>query len=141
MDENNNNINKDNVNDEANQQNQDSRQSQNSQQPPFNNYNQNPGFQHPGYQRKVPPANGLAVTSLVLGIIAIISTCVQLLSIPCGVISIILAGIAKGKGNRTGIATAGLVLGIIAVVISIIYTILLAIGISLINLNDITRTS
>lgn len=50
------------------------------------------------------PSNGLAIASLVLGILG------------GGVIAIILAVIAKKNGNTSGLATAGLVLGIITTV-------------------------
>ncbi|MCL2840238.1 MAG: DUF4190 domain-containing protein [Defluviitaleaceae bacterium] len=50
------------------------------------------------------PSHGLAIASLVLGILG------------GSVVAIILAVIAKKNGNTSGIATAGLVLGIIGTV-------------------------
>ena len=56
-----------------------------------------------------------AIWSLVTGILSVV--CCQICCIP----AIILAVVAKNKGNKSGLATAGLVLGIIFWVIGIIF--------------------
>ncbi len=61
-----------------------------------------------------------AIWSLVTGILSVV--CCQICCIP----AIILAVVAKNKGNKSGLATAGLVLGIIGAclwVFGIIYNI------------------
>lgn len=61
-------------------------------------------------QAEVQPAKGLAVASLVLGIISLI-----VFAVIAGPLGIIFGGLAKSKGNRSGMATAGIVCGIIGV--------------------------
>ncbi len=58
------------------------------------------------------PGKGLAITSLVLGIIAFI--CAPIIT---GILGIVFGGVAKSKGYRGGMATAGIVCGIIALVL------------------------
>jgi hypothetical protein len=58
---------------------------------------------------------GLAVSSLVLGIVATVICAVPLLSWPCGIVAIVHGVKAKKFRNRRGLAVAGFVLGIIAV--------------------------
>lgn len=60
---------------------------------------------------------GMSVASLVLGIVGLI-----IFAVPCGVLAIIFAVLAKKKG-KNGMATAGLVLGIIDAAFGILYII------------------
>ena len=74
--------------------------------------------QQPQYQPPVAPeqkpSNGLAIASLVLGILSIIMVFVYAwVGIICAIVGIVLAVVAK-KQNPSGLATAGLVLSIIA---------------------------
>ncbi|MDR1564946.1 MAG: DUF4190 domain-containing protein [Oscillospiraceae bacterium] len=87
-----------------------------------NNYQQPPV---PQYNAPIPPQddkNGLAVGSLVLGIISIV--CVGWL---WGVVGLILGLQAKKKkpGVKEGLATVGIVLSIIGIVAGIIASIFL----------------
>lgn len=80
--------------------------------------------QQPQYQPPVAPeqkpSNGLAIASLVLGILSIIMVFVYAwVGIICAIVGIVLAVVAK-KQNPSGLATAGLVLSIIALAICII---------------------
>lgn len=80
--------------------------------------------QSPQYQPPVAPeqkpSNGLAIASLVLGILSIIMVFVYAwVGIICAIVGIVLAVVAK-KQNPSGLATAGLVLSIIALAICII---------------------
>ena len=80
-------------------------------------------------------SSGLAVASLVLGIISLVLFCVWYVSIPCAIIAIVMGAIAKGKAARgeaggKGMATAGLVCGIIAIIIDVIVVILVLVGVS-----------
>ena len=61
---------------------------------------------------------GRAIASMVLGIVALVlSCCFYYISIPCAVISIILAGVALGKHtDGKGMAIAGLVCSIISII-------------------------
>lgn len=73
------------------------------------------------------PTSGMAVTGLVLGIIAFISSVVpllNLLSFPFVLLAIIFGGIGlyqtiKGTKGGKGMAIAGLVLGVLALVVTI----------------------
>ena len=76
---------------------------------PYQPYNYQPGV--PPVQKVVPPANGLAIASLVLGIVSLVfCLCFGgFLGLP----GIICAVIAMAKGNRSGMAIAGLILSIV----------------------------
>ena len=62
----------------------------------------------------VQPQHGMAVASLVLGIIGIVCCT------PLSILSLVFAIVAKKSGNTEGITTAGLVLGIIGICLIII---------------------
>jgi len=61
---------------------------------------------------------GLSITSMVLGIVALVLFNSVLISIPCAILAIIF-GVIGNKKNKNGYAKAGLILGIIATIISI----------------------
>ena len=70
---------------------------------------------------------GLAVASMVLGIISVVFLWFMPLAIPCGALAIIFAAVVLAKKPaKKGMAISGLVLGIIAVVLSIILVALAA---------------
>lgn len=88
--------------------------------------NQTPNNMPPnGYMQQQPPnkpVSGCAITSMILGIIAILSSCCfYYISIPCAIIGVILAavGIKSRKGGK-GMAIAGLVMSIVSLVPAII---------------------
>ena len=60
---------------------------------------------------------GFCITSMVLGIIALIFFCIWYISIPCGILAIIF-GILGLKGINKGMAIAGLITGGIGLVVS-----------------------
>lgn len=78
------------------------------------------------------PTSGLAIASMVLGIIALVLSCFGTVGIICGLLAVILGGcaLATKKGGK-GMAIAGLVCGIIALVPSII---VVSIGSSLLSM-------
>ena len=61
---------------------------------------------------------GMAIASMVLGIVALVlSCCFYYISIPCAIISIILAAVALSKHtDGKGMAIAGLVCSIISII-------------------------
>ncbi len=65
---------------------------------------------------------GMAIASMVLGIVAlVVSCCLYYISIPCAVIGIILAAVSISTGrDGKGMAIAGLVCSIISLVPSVI---------------------
>ena len=85
-------------------------------------------------------ADGLAVTSLILGIVSILASLtgcfcgpLGLLSILIGIVGILLAVFSK---RRCGVRTAGLVLSIIGVVLGIVFAVLWFVGIALLGAAD-----
>lgn len=70
------------------------------------------------------PTSGLAVASLVLGIVGIVFFCLCFVSIPCNVLAIVFGAVAmnqtkKGEASGHGMALAGLILGIIGLLLSV----------------------
>ncbi|TGB08052.1 DUF4190 domain-containing protein [Streptomyces sp. MZ04] len=91
-----------------------------------------PGY--PGYQGGPPgygwpampmaPANGMGVTSLVLGIIAAVGFCLWPLAIVLGILAIIFGAIGRGRARRgqatnPGQALAGIICGITGIVLGV----------------------
>lgn len=88
-------------------------------------------------KRKDNTAHDLALASMILGIVSIVSSLIcccsivaWVVSIICAIVGIVLGVIAKdSKGKREGMAIAGIISSIVAIVISVILLILLAIGV------------
>lgn len=89
-----------------------------------------PGAPMPGQPGGMPPGaglpKGLAIASMVCGIVALVLFCIWFISIPTAIVAIILGVVAKGKvksGQAAGggMATAGLVCGTIGLVLAGIY--------------------
>ena len=77
-------------------------------------------------------AGAMAVVSLILGILSIISCCVGI-GVIFGIVAIILGGISLSKGRGKGVSIGGLVTGIVGTIFSIImiiYFIFIGIGVS-----------
>lgn len=102
-----------------------------------NNFFEGSGNQQPadqiympgGYQPQTPPppvppkTNGLAIGSLVLGILSIVCCCCCVgVNIIMGIIAIILAVVSRNSsgGKLSGMAIAGIVLGILGIIGGII---------------------
>jgi hypothetical protein len=90
----------------------------------------NPPGAYPGSQ---PPRSsssaGLAIASMVVGILSIPCFCAWYIAIPLGVIGIILGIIAKGQADRgeaggRGMAVAGIACGSIGVLLALIMAII-----------------
>ena len=79
---------------------------------------------------------GFNITSMVLGIISVVSFCWWFVSLPCGIIAIIFGIAGRDRGGR-GMGVAGLILGIIGVVLCILVILgiasLIGIGTSAVN--------
>lgn len=78
------------------------------------------------------PSNGMGLTALILGIIAIPLVCCAYLGIPLGIVAVVLGWLGKGKAERgeatnRGQALAGLICGAIAVILGILLLLLLVI--------------
>ncbi|MFG3509869.1 DUF4190 domain-containing protein [Streptomyces sp. NPDC047821] len=83
-----------------------------------------PGYSAYGQPGWAPaPANGMGITALVLGIIAVVLFCFWGLGIILGVLALIFGVIGRkkaqrGEANNHGMALAGIILGAVGIVIS-----------------------
>ncbi|MBO5042254.1 MAG: hypothetical protein J6D87_04750 [Clostridia bacterium] len=105
-------------------------QQPNYQQPNYQQGNyQQPNYQQPYYQPPVqkyrPPYYGQSLASMICGICSI-----PLMSLPAGIVAIVLAYIAKNHGNNSTMTKAGLITGIIGSAISAVYLVAAFAGIS-----------
>ena len=73
----------------------------------------------PTNQRK-----GFNITSLILGIVSLITFCAWYISIPAVIIAIVLSIIAR-KDEGRGMGVAGMVMGIIGLIIAILWLVVL----------------
>ena len=81
-----------------------------------------PGYPPPGgYPDYRPPANGLAIASMVLGIMSLVLWIAVWGYIIMAPLAIILGAVAKKKGNQSGMATAGIVMGIISISTGVLF--------------------
>lgn len=76
------------------------------------------------------PGRGLAIASMVLGIVSVALFCAWYLAIPCAIVGLVLGIVAKRKGSPSKMAMAGIVLSIIALGIAILMITVLAGAIS-----------
>ena len=80
-----------------------------------------------GRKMEEKQSNGLAIASMVLGIVSLILTCIlPYVSWVLAIVGIVLAAIAKEKA-KSGMATAGLVCSIIALAVWVVVIILLVV--------------
>lgn len=76
---------------------------------------------------------GFSIAALVLGIIAIVLCCIWYVSIPCGIIALIL-GIIGLKSSKRGMSIAGIITGVIGMILSIVLVIIVVANIfSIVN--------
>lgn len=82
------------------------------------------------------PANdkkGFSIAALVLGIIALVLCCIWYVSIPCGIIALIL-GIIGLKSSKREMSIAGIITGVIGMILSIVLVIaIVMLGVSIFN--------
>ncbi len=78
----------------------------------------NPGYGYPYNQPASPPLQGLAIASMICGIISFFVN-LFVFMIP-SLLAIIFGAVAKGKGNKSGMATAGIVCGSISLALYIL---------------------
>ena len=77
--------------------------------------------------------NGFSIAALVLGIIALVLCCIWYVSIPCGIIALIL-GIIGLKSSKRGMSIAGIITGVIGMILSIVLVIaIVMLGVSIFN--------
>jgi len=74
---------------------------------------------------QIPQTNGLAVACFVLGLVSAVTMfwCFPI-SIPCGIVAVVLYGNARRNPVQLGLSTAGLITGIVGMSVSLLYLIL-----------------
>lgn len=82
-------------------------------------YNPPPGGPANGYYGQ-PPSQGFGIASLVCGILALVMCCIWCLSIPLGVVSIVLGILQIQKKTAKGMAIAGIVCSVLGILLSIV---------------------
>ncbi len=86
----------------------------------------NPGrTETTGHTTAAHPRNGLGITALVLGVVAIIASITVIGGIVLGIIAVVLGFLArsrtkKGHATNGGVALAGIITGALGVVLSIV---------------------
>ncbi|ANW21821.1 hypothetical protein I3J09_06070 [Streptomyces clavuligerus] len=84
-----------------------------------------PGGPPPGWQPPASPSNGMAITALVLGAVAVCLFWAVGLGVVLGVLAVIFGGIgasrARTTGSGRGLAVSGLVLGAVGIVGSALF--------------------
>lgn len=77
-------------------------------------------------------ADGLAIASLVLGILAIVLVCCNTyVAIVAGIVGIVLSVISKKNSGKSGMGTAGMICSIVGIVLAILMIILAFAGLAL----------
>ncbi len=72
--------------------------------------------------------NGMAIASVILGIVSLLMCCLIVVSVPCALLSIVLGAVALRKG-KSAVAIAGIILGAISMAVAVLVFILTVVGI------------
>jgi len=80
------------------------------------------------------PSAGLAIASMVCGIVSLVLVCLWFISLPTSIVAIVLGKVAKGQIRRgeasgQGMATAGIVCGSVALTIYMVLFIAVICGV------------
>ncbi|MEU5149389.1 DUF4190 domain-containing protein [Streptomyces yangpuensis] len=95
--------------------------------PGYPGYPAQQGYPFPGgyppYGRR--PSNGFGVTSLVLGILAVVGCITSFIAVALGIGAVVFGALGKGKANRGeadngGVALAGIILGATGIVLGLL---------------------
>ncbi|MFF2524645.1 DUF4190 domain-containing protein [Streptomyces liangshanensis] len=83
-----------------------------------------PGYGNGAWQQ--PPANGMGVAALVLGIVALVIGCIWGIGIILGILALIFGIVGRrrarrGEANNGGVALAGIILGSVATVLGALF--------------------
>ena len=87
-------------------------------------YYQNPDNSNPTPTPQPNQANGFAIASMVLGILAVVVCCTGVLGIPLGALSILFAALSKRRGKKMpGMSLTGIWLSIVGIILGLLMTI------------------
>jgi hypothetical protein len=82
-------------------------------------------YDDPRYsRRRQPEGTGMAVASLVLGILSVVLFCVWYLGVPMAILAIIFGTLNKSKDGKS-MATAGIVLGIVSLALFLVVVVII----------------
>ena len=92
-------------------------------------YNQNQQYaqQNYGYDQS-QQGKGMAIASMVLGIISIPAICFWIVGLPCAIVGLILGILYNKKNEHSPMATAGIVCSIITIALLVLVLILCIVG-------------
>lgn len=87
-------------------------------------------YYQPPQEKPVPPFNGLAIASMVLGIVSVVLTCLcyGIFSWLTALVGLILGIVACAKGNRSGMVIAGFILNGLALLFALITVAAIVLG-------------
>lgn len=85
-------------------------------------YNPPPGGSANGYYGQ-PPSQGFGIASMVCGILALVTCCIWCLSVPLGIVSIVLGILQIQKKTAKGMAIAGIVCSAIGILLTALISI------------------
>ena len=89
---------------------------------PSSGYNPPPGGSSNGYYGQ-PPSQGFGIASMVCGILALVTCCIWCLSVPLGIVSIVLGILQIQKKTAKGMAIAGIVCSAIGILLTALISI------------------
>ena len=81
-----------------------------------------------GYNQPASSGKGMAIASMVLGIISIPTICFWIVGLPCAIVGLILGILYNKKNEHSPMATAGIVCSIITIALLVLVLILCIVG-------------
>ncbi len=81
-----------------------------------------------GYNQPASSGKGMAIASMVLGIISIPAICFWIVGLPCAIVGLILGILYNKKNEHSPMATAGIVCSIITIALLVLVLILYIVG-------------
>ena len=81
-----------------------------------------------GYNQPVSSGKGMAIASMVLGIVSIPAICFWIVGLPCAIVGLILGILYNKKNEHSPMATAGIVCSIITIALLVLVLILYIVG-------------
>ncbi|MBP3489008.1 MAG: DUF4190 domain-containing protein [Roseburia sp.] len=82
-----------------------------------------PAYGYPNQRQGV--SDGLAVASMVLGIISIMICIWFYVSLPCAIIGLILGCVYRAKGGKSGMSVAGIACSSVAIALALLMVLLI----------------
>jgi len=78
-------------------------------------------FNNNGFQPQQQPGAGMAIASMVLGIVSLVIFCFWYIAVPCAIVGVVLGAVSlKRKAHGKGMAVAGVVTSLIAIAIAVV---------------------